>query len=222
MKVKYFSSTKALNLSDIFHGLSWFAAEYPANLRENLTEVFNSSYRSNPLVCYSLFANSLTRQALCDDEFFRDHVICYSHENIGDSLKSYGAINPLYSFFPVDYPVPQWRYVQDGNINTTILMLNTLLAIVHINLSSALGEYVSRAVIGPNNPQGIIAKPDGKFMLLAIVEAAPFHYHAAVSNADGTNYTDDYAAYHGFPILNGIRVCNFGADPVEVLYMPAV
>ncbi len=221
MKLKN-DNFNSFGLNDIFHGLSRFAAEYPADLHDNLEQLFNLHYKNSPLVCFAMFANSLTRQALCDDEFFRDHRIFYPRINVGDYLRQNPKVDMLYSSFPVDYPLPQWRYREDGNTNEIIFMLNILLDIVHFDLRASIGEYVREAVIEPNKPEGIIIEINKKFMVLAVVDETPFHYHAALSNADGTNCADDYFAYHAFPILNGIKVFNFGDKPVKVLYMPAI
>ena len=220
MKLKN-DNFNSFGLNDIFYGLSRFAAEYPASLKDNLTKIFFSMYKTNPLLCFSMLANSMTRQALCDDEFFRDHKIFYSRMNVGDLRRQNSEINMLYSSFPVDYPLPQWRYHEGGNTNKLILMINILLEIVHFELYASIGEYVHEAVIEPDKPEGLIIEND-KNMVLAVVDETPFHYHASLSNADGTNCADDYFAYHAFPVLNGIKVFNFGDKPVKILYMPAI
>lgn len=213
---------KNCGLNDIFYGLGRFATEYPAQLKDNLSKIFHSHCKTNPLVCFSMLANSLTRQVICDDEFFRDHTIHYSFASIGDFIRNGSEFNPLYSVSPADYPVAQWNYVADKNINAMIIMINVLLDIVQKNIFASIGEYVREAVIEPNKIEGIITEPEGKFMILAIVDETPFYYHAAVSNADGTNFIEDYAAYHAFPILSGLKIFNFGAKPVKILYMQAV
>ena len=210
------------NLASLFHGFSAFTAKYPTSLKENLIDLFNANYKENPLACFAMFANSLTRKALIDDEFFRDHEMTLSIVRMNDIRKNNIAVTPIYSYFNVDYLVPQWIYTDNGDTNKMILMVNTLLETVQFNLSAVLGNNLKEAVVEANNFEGKIIEPEGKFMILTVIDESHSHYHAEISDADGENLYEDFAAYHAFPLLNGIKAFNFGAKPVKILYMPAV
>lgn len=225
MKLNHNQSALQLSdysLNDIFHALSKFAVEYPKSLKANLTDLFFENYSKNPVICFAVLADSLTRKALINEEFFRDNKINFSLVSINDKLKSNISCKPVYSSFPVDYPVPQWKYTDNKDINQIIFMLNILIEIVQFNLKAAIRDYIKEAVIEANNIEGKIIERENKFMILTVVDESPFHFHASVSNADGSNLYDDYMPYLGFPVLNGIKAFNFGNKPVKILYMPAI
>ena len=209
------------SLNDIFYALSKFAVEHPKSLQANLTDLFFENHSKNPVICFAMLANSLTRKALIDEEFFRDNEIKFSLVRVNDKIKNNIFHNPIYSSFPVDYPVPQWSYTDNKYIKM-ILMLNILIEIVQFNLRAAIGDYLNEAVIEGNTVEGKIIEPENKFMILSILDESPFHFHASVYNADGSNLYDDYMPYFGFPVLNGIKAFNFGDKPIKILYMPAI
>ena len=208
---------------DITHALSAFtvkcAKEFPASLRGNLEKIFFANIKANPAICFSLFANPLTREIVCNDEILRDAEIFYAIDSNVNRIKreEIFAGSPLY----VSCPVPQWRYTNSAN-NRSILMLNILIELAYLNSEKLLGDYIRSSMVDPDTFDGSVIEPDGRFMVLTIIDESPFAFHASVSDADGSNFVDDNAAYFGFPILNGIRAFNFGDKPVKILYMPAV
>ena len=75
-------------LNDIFYALSKFAVEHPKSLQANLTDLFFENHSKNPVICFAMLANSLTRKALIDEEFFRDNEIKFSLVRVNDKIKN--------------------------------------------------------------------------------------------------------------------------------------
>ena len=197
-------------LEDLFHGFSAFVATYPDAIKATLHELFFANCISNPLVCFSMFANSLTRSIICDDDFFREHSITYQLESVDDRCKN-SSRSDLF------LQIPQWGYTNNNDTNTMILMMNILIDIVY-SKSDELADVIKVATINPGEQ---LIESEGKFMVFAIRDE-PFKFHVSLFSADGSNFCDDLIPYFGLPILNGIKTFNYSEVPLEILYMPAV